>query len=458
MRSLLVLLALLANGPLGANVTGSDLQNFNATTNGLDFVTVHSSETLIPGIANFGLFLNFAVNTLPRYEADAVAERTSGINDSILASDFNLGLGIFKNLDIGISIPSVIYQDNRVDGSRGEFDDTGVTEIRGNVKWRFLGDSSGGMAIVGSINQNLTQNNPYSGSDPGPIFNFEIVGDISIYKTALALNLGYRKRNPGEPISNSPIEPLEDQVIASVAVSQLIPFLDTKAIFEIFTANPVKDTTSGSSRDVSASEALLGFKYDYNRDIALHLGGSTELSHGTSSPDWRIYTGINYVTGNYSNTKVKLTVKKKSKKSKSQIPQPVLPSSLSSKSDNFPPEPPGVGDDVFVLRDVNFAFDSAYQVVAGAKNALDTLAQHLTSTGYKKIIIEGHTDSIGSEDYNIGLGRRRAETILEYLVKAKQLDASRIQVLTYGEFRPVADNGNFQGRQLNRRVVFRIVY
>lgn len=450
-----------------ANVTGSDLQIFNATTSGLDFVTVHSSETLIPGIANFGLFGNYAVNTLPRL--DASNDERSGVRDSVFAGDFNFGLGLTKNIDMGISIPSVVYQDIRDEGARGEFGNTGVTEIRANLKYRFLGEADGGLAVVASINQNLTQNNPFTGADPGPVLNLEFVGDILFYKTAFALNVGYRKRNPGDRVDDFPIEPLEDQFIWSGAISQHFPSLDTKAIFEVFAASPVRGTATGSSRDVSASEALLGFKFDYNRNIAVHLGASTELSHGTASPDWRAYTGINYVTGQYTKKKVKLTVRKKPKPKPqapiasapvTPIPPPPLPDIPDSLKvdDNYPPEPPGIGDDVIVLRDVNFAFDSDYKVVAGAKDALDTLADHLNKRGYTKVIIEGHTDSMGSDDYNINLGRRRATTIRNYLVKMKGLDNSKIKVLTYGEFRPIADNGNYQGRQINRRVVFRILY
>jgi hypothetical protein len=47
-----------------ANVCGTDYQTFNPTTSGLDFVTVHSSETLQPCYINFGSFLNYSVNTL----------------------------------------------------------------------------------------------------------------------------------------------------------------------------------------------------------------------------------------------------------------------------------------------------------------------------------------------------------------------------------------------------------
>ena len=61
--------SLLLSMPAVANVIGTDTQNFNTTTDGLDFVTVQSSKTLEPGIINFGFFLNYAVNTLPYFGA-----------------------------------------------------------------------------------------------------------------------------------------------------------------------------------------------------------------------------------------------------------------------------------------------------------------------------------------------------------------------------------------------------
>ena len=61
-HALCVILVLSSNAL--ANVIGPDAQNFNPITSGLDFVTVQSSETLKPGIFNFGTFLNYAVNFL----------------------------------------------------------------------------------------------------------------------------------------------------------------------------------------------------------------------------------------------------------------------------------------------------------------------------------------------------------------------------------------------------------
>ena len=438
-----------------ANVTGSDLQNFNATSNGLDFVTVHSSETLIPGIFNIGLFSNYAVNTLPRFSDENID--SEGIADSILAADLNLGLGLARGLDIGISFPFMVAQTVNTEGARGEFNAEGLTEVRANIKYRLFGDSTGGIATIFSVNQNLTENNPFSGDGGGPILNFELAFDTQILSINAGLNVGYRLRSPGTAIPSYPIEPLKDQIIASAALSKLFTSIDTKVIVEAITAAPVADSSTVEGRSVSASEALLGLKYDITRNLALHVGASTEIGNGTSSPDWRVYSGLNLVNGMYKSKAIRAKKRRKRKKA-SPAPEPELPPILAAAVEEGPKEQAGEGDLVFALRDVNFAFDSDYEVVAGAQDLLKELASHLNRRGYTKVTIEGHTDSVGAIAYNKDLGKRRANTIAKYLATVEKMDFKRIWVVSYGEERPIADNGNYQGRQLNRRVVFRITY
>src|ERR1700758_2193764 len=79
-----------------ANVVGSDENNFNPTTSGLDFVTVESARTLEPGIINFGFYLNYAINTLPHFD-DLKSQSRVDLNDSLLFSDLNMGIGLTKN-------------------------------------------------------------------------------------------------------------------------------------------------------------------------------------------------------------------------------------------------------------------------------------------------------------------------------------------------------------------------
>ena len=70
--------------------------------------------------------------------------------------------------------------------------------------------------------------------------------------------------------------------------------------------------------------------------------------------------------------------------------------------------------------------------------------------------LEGHTDSIGTEEYNMTLSRRRAESVKKYLVEKMSTDASRISTIGYGESFAVDTNETEEGRQKNRRVVANI--
>jgi OmpA-OmpF porin, OOP family len=70
--------------------------------------------------------------------------------------------------------------------------------------------------------------------------------------------------------------------------------------------------------------------------------------------------------------------------------------------------------------------------------------------------IEGHTDIIGGEEYNIDLSRRRAEAVIDYLVD-QGVDPRRLQIAWVGSVKPVADNESDEGRAQNRRVEFKIL-
>ncbi len=105
---------------------------------------------------------------------------------------------------------------------------------------------------------------------------------------------------------------------------------------------------------------------------------------------------------------------------------------------------------------VNFDFDKS-TLTDEARRKLDSAFVKPTSTaqGLAVIALEGHTDSIGSEAYNQRLGQARAESVKRYLIKLG-IPAERINVVSYGETRPVAPNTTREGRALNRRVVMQV--
>jgi peptidoglycan-associated lipoprotein len=107
-----------------------------------------------------------------------------------------------------------------------------------------------------------------------------------------------------------------------------------------------------------------------------------------------------------------------------------------------------------VLTDekVKFGFDTS-ELSPEAKAALDEFAQQLKAENQGVYIeIQGHTDSVGSEQYNEELGLLRAESVRRYLSQQHQFPLHRINVISYGETAAVADNSTREGRSQNRRV------
>jgi outer membrane protein OmpA-like peptidoglycan-associated protein len=67
-------------------------------------------------------------------------------------------------------------------------------------------------------------------------------------------------------------------------------------------------------------------------------------------------------------------------------------------------------------------------------------------------VVTGHTDSVGSENFNYKLGQQRAERVAGYLVSKEDVDPTQIRVVSYGASKPIADNSTSRGRRSNRRV------
>lgn len=102
------------------------------------------------------------------------------------------------------------------------------------------------------------------------------------------------------------------------------------------------------------------------------------------------------------------------------------------------------------LGDVLFAFNKA-ELSAQAAPRLDKLASFLKQFPDRKLLIEGYTDSVGSDSYNQDLSERRAQAVRDALVQ-RGVDSSRITARGYGKAHPVADNASPEGRAMNRRV------
>jgi type IX secretion system PorP/SprF family membrane protein len=108
------------------------------------------------------------------------------------------------------------------------------------------------------------------------------------------------------------------------------------------------------------------------------------------------------------------------------------------------------------VKNIEFYFDK-YSISLSYKYFLDSLIESIEVQENISVIIEGHTDNIGSEDYNLILSQQRANTVLNYFI-TKGIDKSRLTAKGIGEVKPIASNANPTGRALNRRTEIYIIY
>ncbi|UCD19881.1 MAG: OmpA family protein, partial [candidate division WOR-3 bacterium] len=110
----------------------------------------------------------------------------------------------------------------------------------------------------------------------------------------------------------------------------------------------------------------------------------------------------------------------------------------------------------FVLQGIQFEFDkSTLRPISLPilEQAADVLRQYPDI----RVEIQGHTCSMGSDEYNIRLSQARAHSVMVYLVSEQRIDPARLVAKGYGESSPVASNDTNEGRLMNRRVEFVVI-
>jgi peptidoglycan-associated lipoprotein len=103
----------------------------------------------------------------------------------------------------------------------------------------------------------------------------------------------------------------------------------------------------------------------------------------------------------------------------------------------------------YTFEDVHFDFDR-YSLRPEATRVLDEAVNAMREDATLRLTIEGHTCNIGTAEYNLALGDRRANAVRDYL-SSRGVSADRLQTVSYGEERPKYDNSREETRRLNRR-------
>lgn len=115
-----------------------------------------------------------------------------------------------------------------------------------------------------------------------------------------------------------------------------------------------------------------------------------------------------------------------------------------------------------VIKNIYYPFDKSYLTEKATQTIDTTLLEILKQNPELIVEISSHTDSKGTDEYNVGLSQRRAQSVVDYLIK-NGIDKKRLQAKGYGEKQPIAPNkhldgsDNPEGRAKNRRTEFRVI-
>jgi outer membrane protein OmpA-like peptidoglycan-associated protein len=368
--------------------------------------------------------------------------RVSGVlvRDRFTA-DLSLSYSLFERLQLSLSLPVTLHQGGDVlaypDVATGQSHPlprvvaSGMEDLRLALKGRLWSNEHFGLGGAAEVVAPTGNAEGFLGSSR-PSGTVQLLAHATWRRATVALNLGWHQaaRQQLLNIQTGSGQRYGAGVEVEVYRHADVPFHLLGEVYGL--VHP-----SFASASSSPAEAMFAGKAQV-RDWSFFLGAGAGLNAGYGEPRVRVVAGLAY-TWQY--------------RPKPSPPQPPSPP---------PPAPPPAitlpvaGDRLQLQQQVYFEFNKD-TIKPESFPLLDEVARFLREhQELGRIRIEGHTDDVGTESYNLELSQRRARAVFEYLSKQGVL-AERLGHMGYGKRCPLSPNDTEEGRSINRRVDFVIV-
>ncbi len=500
--ALLTAVALLAAAPAAAQETSSDgvrfdVQSFKPSGTPRDLVMVNQSSPIANMSFAVGLVMDFALDPLVLVQQDSEAKYLSVVGNRLQLNGV-ASVGLFNWLELGLSMPLVLSQssDNlEALGTEGPIKSSVPGDLRASAKvalWRRDKEEEGGFGAAATLGvafptgvQEAFSSDGELTLTPGLVLDYRFKGGL-----LLALNGGYWSRPVGE------FNGLKLGPMATFGAATEVPLVRDWGIHAVGAFYGAASLMSevGEPRAVPA-ELMLGLRWYSDTGVTLTVGGGGGCGCSFSAPTFRFFASILW-TPSITEEHRRM---QEYKRPKPPPPPPVDPDSdgvigerdkcpevsgpvenggcpdedrdkdgIADRIDRCPtkPSPRGRGregcplaeidgDQIVITDQVYFAFNKD-EILDESFPVLDEVARVIQENPeFARIRVEGHTDSVASQQYNLDLSRRRAASVERYL-SSKGVETRRLTHQGFGMRRPIADNATEEGRQLNRRVEFHI--
>lgn len=356
----------------------------------------------------------------------------NGISTKSRLASVPLTVGLLDKFEISAQFQTATYDPDGLDST------SGATDGLAKAKWNFLNSEKHNMlaslvALVTLPTGDKDKGLGTGDTDVGAVLAI----DKEYEKVSWHFNIGYM---------NHQAEGLDLRTIYGAGLEWYA--LDDLSVIAEVSGQSWADQIQ--MRDDN-TRSMAGIRYYLGDWGSLSLGyASWSGGSGIKSPGYQWTAGINIGVG----LRKKRVEREEAPVAEPEIVEEAVPVAEEEAEAAPVAEPPAEKVITIVLESVHFAFDSA-ELTDEAKATLRANAQKLNANPGIKLVIEGHTCSIGPKGYNYKLGLRRAKAAKLYLAKKVNVDPDRMFVITsYGEERPAHSNETREGRKLNRRVDF----
>lgn len=417
-----------------------DMTIFDPPTDGGRFVNLHDSETLLRGRWNAAFYLDYSRKPMTVKVTNALtgASTRFDVVSNQLSGDFTGGFGITDWWSVGAALPVVMwerYYDPAVQfaaasigvaGAGGQ-NRAGLGDLRLESKFQLLDIEkfNVGVAVIPHIVMPTGRTGSFiSGERWTPGATVALETNIKD-RTWVGLNVGYDyvKGTP-QYFAGSPEGIIDDTLRiglgARIKVSDEWALLG-EAVSETLVRNAWRVGTQ-SPTEVGAGAQYTPQKNPALRGLAFTAMLSGGVTRGVGAGQLHGVLGVSYPSPKV----VKL------EKPETKIK---------------------VVDKIVITQKIHFAFNSAAIRPVSFPILDDVVGLLRDNPQIAHVQVEGHTDWIGSDEYNLRLSQQRAQSVVSYLT-GKGIAANRLTARGFGESRPISDNNTDEGRARNRRTEF----
>ncbi len=391
-------------------------------------------------------------------------------------------IGLFGRFELGVELPVIVNQGRgdapaTTDARLGDLDPFGSGDLRLAPKVALLRRNQHlvDVAFIGAFTvPTAWPRDSYLG-DRSMTVTPTLAASRPIGPLRAAVNVGYTWRRESQFLDLEVGPEIVYGAGAAMSLERLLG-LPVEAQASIFGATSANEPFGDLNRN--PLELLVQGAYDVTGELQVFAGGGPGLVAGFGTPDYRVFAGVRYAprppdtdgdgVADPADSCAKVAEDDDGVADADGCPETDADEDGVPDPDDRCPEDPGVEDehgcpaearaelrqDRIAISDTVYFETGRATIQARSYGLLEQVANIIKEDArIHRVIIEGHTDNVGSAQVNLNLSQARAESVRKFLIE-RGVDADKLVAKGVGSARPIASNSSERGRARNRRVEF----